>query len=138
LFDFIPTNKNDKSVLKKISKMLAYTKRFLPEGTNIPLPPNEDDVEAHRQYHHVIGNLGKNVQTEIMKFLKEYSNINDLRISKCVLDKGKMWSTFNKFEKIPMSAFPNSNNIIDNITPRTPLTFTDISNFRKKLILITL
>jgi hypothetical protein len=94
LFDFTPTNKNDKSVLKKISKMLTYTKRFLPDGTNIPLPPNEDDVEAHRQYHHVSGNLGKNVQTEIMKFLKEYSNNNDLRISK---------STFNKFEKIPMS-----------------------------------
>jgi hypothetical protein len=75
--------------------MLTYTKRFLPDGTVIPLPPNEDDVEAHRQYHHVIGNLGKNAQTEIMKFQKfqkfHYFRLNiDLRISKCVLDKGKI------------------------------------------------
>jgi hypothetical protein len=88
-----------------ISKMLTYTKRFLPNGTNIALPPNEDDVEAHRQYHHVIGNLGKNCQTEIMKFLKEYSNNNDFRISKCVLDKNTMWSTFNMFEKYQCQHF---------------------------------
>jgi hypothetical protein len=43
LFEFTPTNKNYKSVLKKTSKMLTYTKRFLPDGTVIPLPPNEDD-----------------------------------------------------------------------------------------------
>jgi hypothetical protein len=111
--------------------MLTYTKRFFPDGTIIPLPPNEDDVEAHRQYHYVIGNLGKNIQTKIMKFLKEYSNNNDLRISKCVLHKRKMWSTLISLKNLPMSAFPNSNNMIDNITSRTPLRFTDILDFRK-------
>jgi hypothetical protein len=68
-----------------------------------------------------------------MRFLKIYNDKNN-KTAKCVLDEGKMWSTYNKFQKIPINEFPKPSNVIDNITPITPLkvSFVELSVCMRK------
>lgn len=116
IFKYEPKNADERSNLKKLSKMICYMKRFLPDNTNL----NENMSIG------TVVRLGDLTETKLMDFIRK-NNKDGTKLSK----KAVIWNNLKRLESITLKEFPVPRNVIDSVTPKSPQYFNDICNFKE-------
>jgi hypothetical protein len=133
LYDADINDTETRSEFRKLSKTIAYLKRFLPDNTAIELP-NENDIDSFQLWQQKIDELGDTAQRSAMKFIKDYYDNQDdtkMKLGRSALNKASVWNNYKRLHSIPLHVFPKPSNVFDHITPINPFTYIDIEAFRK-------
>ena len=116
LLKYETRNADERSNLKKLSKMICYMKRFLPDNTNL----NENMTTG------TVVQLGDMTESRVMEFLRKKS-----RDCSSFLKKAVIWNNLKRLETIASSEFPVPINIVDSVTPKSSQYYDDICNFKE-------
>ena len=102
------SDRQEKCVMKKISKMIIYLKLFLPATCTL-LCSRPDRIDAYQEWLVELRRTSSAVQESTMKFLAGACQQIDPAskpLSRCIMNRGAIWATEKLLDKIPMRLFP--------------------------------
>lgn len=136
--NYKPNNADERSTQKKLSKMICYLKRFLPDNTILnAIPNNTNDINIIKQHTSQIVSLSTLAQERVLEFLmvndkellEKIGKDGEIKVKKS-LQKGAVWNNFKRLESIELTKFPMPVGVKDYATPKGVLFMDDISNFK--------
>jgi hypothetical protein len=105
---FQVSDRQEKCVMKKISKMVIYLKLFLPATCTL-LCSRPDRIDAYQEWLVELRRTSTQVQESTMKFLATACQQLDPAskpLSRCIMNRAAIWATEKLLDKIPMRLFP--------------------------------
>ena len=107
-YDYETTTINDRSKIKKLSKIIIYLRLFCASKILQDKPP-EDDYEAMRQWVISLRAEATSVQDKFMAFLVAYfREHSDKQLSMCTVRKASVWTIEKLIKVIPLSLLPTT------------------------------
>lgn len=117
---YTPKDRFEKSVLKKLSKVIIYMKRFIPATCTIlsSKPDPSSNMDGHRDLMRELILLIKQVEQSTMHFVGEQIKLMDTSkaLKPNTIAKAVVWSTKKLLDSIAVSKFPPSCLVSDSIT----------------------
>jgi hypothetical protein len=117
----VAQDRQQKALLRKLSKLIIYLKHFAPTDCQVLLcrPSVNLQSNTYRDWLISLRQLSNAVKDNTMRFLAGYYQRVGNSLSTCVAKKAYIWATFKLLEKVPIDEFPVCN-IADCLTKASP------------------